>query len=199
MSGDNKALGRFELVGIPAAPRGMPQIEVTFDIDANGIVNVSAKDLGTGKEQAIKITSSSGLSDNEVERMVQEAEQYADDDKNRRESAELRNQAETLLYSTEKTTEELGEKLPEADKEKITAVGEQLRKSLEGDDPEAIRSDIEALTQASHKLAELLYSQSAATPPDSDQPGDDQNPDEGSGSQQSDDNIVDAEYEEVKK
>jgi molecular chaperone DnaK len=104
MSGDNKALGRFELVGIPAAPRGMPQIEVTFDIDANGIVNVSAKDLGTGKEQAIKITSSSGLSDNEVERMVQEAEQYADDDKNRRESAELRNQAETLLYSTEKTT-----------------------------------------------------------------------------------------------
>jgi molecular chaperone DnaK len=199
MSGDNKALGRFELVGIPAAPRGMPQIEVTFDIDANGIVNVSAKDLGTGKEQAIKITSSSGLSDNEVERMVQEAEQYADDDKNRRESAELRNQAETLLYSTEKTTEELGEKLPEADKEKITAVGEQLRKSLEGDDPEAIRSDIEALTQASHKLAELLYSQSAATPPDSDQPGDDQNPDEGSGSKQSDDNIVDAEYEEVKK
>jgi molecular chaperone DnaK len=199
MSGDNKALGRFELVGIPAAPRGMPQIEVTFDIDANGIVNVSAKDLGTGKEQAIKITSSSGLSDNEVERMVQEAEQYADDDKNRRESAELRNQAETLLYSTEKTTEELGEKLPEADKEKITAVGEQLRKSLEGDDPEAVRSDIEALTQASHKLAELLYSQSAATPPDSDQPGDDQNPDEGSGSKQSDDNIVDAEYEEVKK
>ena len=101
MAGDNKTLGRFELVGIPAAPRGMPQIEVTFDIDANGIVNVSAKDLGTGKEQAIKITSSSGLSDSEVERMVQEAEQYADDDKKRRESAELRNQAETLLYSTE--------------------------------------------------------------------------------------------------
>ena len=199
MSGDNKTLGRFELVGIPAAPRGMPQIEVTFDIDANGIVNVSAKDLGTGKEQAIKITSSSGLSDSEVERMVQEAEQYADDDKNRRESAELRNQAETLLYSTEKTTGELGDKLPEADKEKITAVSEQLRKSLEGDDPEAIRSDIEALTQASHKLAELLYSQSAATPPGSDQSGDDQNQDDGSGNKQDDDNIVDAEYEEVKK
>ncbi len=198
MSGDNKTLGRFELVGIPAAPRGMPQIEVTFDIDANGIVNVSAKDLGTGKEQAIKITSSSGLSDSEVERMVQEAEQYADDDKNRRESAELRNQAETLLYSTEKTTGELGDKLPEADKEKITAVSEQLRKSLEGDDPEAIRSDIEALTQASHKLAELLYSQSA-TPPSSDQPSDDQNQDGGSGNKQDDDNIVDAEYEEVKK
>ena len=131
MAGDNKTLGRFELVGIPAAPRGMPQIEVTFDIDANGIVNVSAKDLGTGKEQAIKITSSSGLSDSEVERMVQEAEQYADDDKKRRESAELRNQAETLLYSTEKTMGELGDKLPEADKEKITAVSEQLRKSLE--------------------------------------------------------------------
>ncbi|MDG2195403.1 MAG: molecular chaperone DnaK [SAR324 cluster bacterium] len=199
MAGDNKTLGRFELVGIPAAPRGMPQIEVTFDIDANGIVNVSAKDLGTGKEQAIKITSSSGLSDSEVERMVQEAEQYADDDKNRRESAELRNQAETLLYSTEKTMGELGDKLPEADKEKITAVSEQLRKSLEGDDPEAIRSDIEALTQASHKLAELLYSQSAANPSDSDQPGDDQNQGGGSGSKQEDDNIVDAEYEEVKK
>ena len=199
MAGDNKTLGRFELVGIPAAPRGMPQIEVTFDIDANGIVNVSAKDLGTGKEQAIKITSSSGLSDSEVERMVQEAEQYADDDKKRRESAELRNQAETLLYSTEKTMGELGDKLPEADKEKITAVSEQLRKSLEGDDPEAIRSDIEALTQASHKLAELLYSQTAANPSDSDQPGDDQNQGGGSGSKQDDDNIVDAEYEEVKK
>jgi molecular chaperone DnaK len=199
MAGDNKTLGRFELVGIPAAPRGMPQIEVTFDIDANGIVNVSAKDLGTGKEQAIKITSSSGLSDSEVERMVQEAEQYADDDKKRRESAELRNQAETLLYSTGKTMGELGDKLPEADKEKITAVSEQLRKSLEGDDPEAIRSDIEALTQASHKLAELLYSQTAANPSDSDQPGDDQNQGGGSGSKQDDDNIVDAEYEEVKK
>ena len=199
MAGDNKTLGRFELVGIPAAPRGMPQIEVTFDIDANGIVNVSAKDLGTGKEQAIKITSSSGLSDSEVERMVQEAEQYADDDKKRRESAELRNQAETLLYSTEKTMGELGDKLPDADKEKITAVSEQLRKSLEGDDPEAIRSDIEALTQASHKLAELLYSQTAANPSDSDQPGDDQNQGGGSGSKQDDDNIVDAEYEEVKK
>ncbi len=199
MAGDNKTLGRFELVGIPAAPRGMPQIEVTFDIDANGIVNVSAKDLGTGKEQAIKITSSSGLSDSEVERMVQEAEQYADDDKKRRESAELRNQAETLLYSTEKTMGELGDKLPEADKEKITAVSEQLRKSLERDDPEAIRSDIEALTQASHKLAELLYSQTAANPSDSDQPGDDQNQGGGSGSKQDDDNIVDAEYEEVKK
>lgn len=199
MAGDNKTLGRFELVGIPAAPRGMPQIEVTFDIDANGIVNVSAKDLGTGKEQAIKITSSSGLSDSEVERMVQEAEQYADDDKKRRDSAELRNQAETLLYSTEKTMGELGDKLPEADKEKITAVSEQLRKSLEGEDPEAIRSDIEALTQASHKLAELLYSQASANPSGSDQPGDDQNQGGGSGSKQDDDNIVDAEYEEVKK
>ena len=199
MAADNKTLGRFELVGIPAAPRGMPQIEVTFDIDANGIVNVSAKDLGTGKEQAIKITSSSGLSDSEVERMVQEAEQYADDDKKRRDSAELRNQAETLLYSTEKTMGELGDKLPEADKEKITAVSEQLRKSLEGDDPEAIRSDIEALTQASHKLAELLYSQAAANPSGSDQPGDDQNQGGGSGSKQDDDNIVDADYEEVKK
>lgn len=200
MSADNKSLGRFELVGLPPAPRGMPQIEVTFDIDANGIVNVSAKDLGTGKEQAIKITSSSGLSDSEVERMIQEAERYADDDKKRRESAELRNQAETLLYSTEKTVSDLGEKLPVADKEKIEAVSEQLRKSLENGDPDAIRSDIEALTQASHKLAEMLYQQSAANQQPTDgEPGGDSGSGNHSNKKQDDDDIVDADYEEVKK
>ncbi|MEC8187461.1 MAG: molecular chaperone DnaK, partial [SAR324 cluster bacterium] len=148
MSQDNKTLGRFELVGIPPAPRGMPQIEVTFDIDANGIVNVSAKDLGTGKEQAIKITASTGLSDDEVEKMVNDAEKFADEDKQKRDSVESRNQAESLIYSTEKSMGELGDKLPEEDKSKITACIDQLQKSLEQDDLEAIKSDTEALVQA---------------------------------------------------
>ena len=142
MSTDNKTLGRFELVGIPPAPRGVPQIEVTFDIDANGIVHVSAKDLGTGKEQAIKIESSGGLSEEEVEKMVNDAEQYADEDKAKRESVEVKNQAETLIYSTEKSVSELGDKLPEEDKTKIEACTEQLKKSVESDDIEAIKSDI---------------------------------------------------------
>ena len=154
MSQDNKTLGRFELVGIPPAPRGMPQIEVTFDIDANGIVNVSAKDLGTGKEQAIKITASTGLSDDEVEKMVNDAEKFADEDKQKRDSVESRNQAESLIYSTEKSMGELGDKLPEEDKSKITACIDQLKKSLEQDDLEAIKSDTEALVQASHKMAD---------------------------------------------
>ena len=159
MSTDNKTLGRFELVGIPPAPRGVPQIEVTFDIDANGIVHVSAKDLGTGKEQAIKIESSGGLSEEEVEKMINDAEQFADEDKAKRESVEVKNQAETLIYSTEKSVSELGDKLPEEDKTKIEACTEQLKKSVESDDIEAIKSDIEALSQASHKMAEMLYSQ----------------------------------------
>jgi molecular chaperone DnaK len=201
MAGDNKTLGRFELVGIPPAPRGVPQIEVTFDIDANGIVNVSAKDLGTGKEQAIKITSSSGLSEDEIKRMVNEAEQYADDDKKRRETAELRNQAESLLYSTEKSVSDLGDKLPQEDKDKINAVSDQLRKSLESGEPEAIKSDLEALTQASHKLAEMLYSQQASAEGAS-AGGDAQGGASAAGENQSkkdDDDIVDADYEEVKK
>jgi len=146
MSSDNKTLGRFELVGIPPAPRGMPQIEVTFDIDANGIVHVSAKDLGTGKEQAIKIESSGGLSEADVEKMINDAEQFADEDKAKRESVEVKNQAETLIYSTEKSISDLGDKLPEEDKTKIEACSEQLKKSMETDDMEAIKSDLEALT-----------------------------------------------------
>ncbi len=203
MSGDNKTLGKFELVGIPAAPRGVPQIEVTFDIDANGIVNVSAKDLGTGKEQAIKITSSSGLSDDEIDKMVQDAERFAGEDKLKRESVELRNQAEAMIYSTEKSLSEMGDKLPEEDKTKIEATKEQLRKSLEGDDTEAIKSDLEALTQASHKLAEMLYQQQAqqqgGAGPDGTPGGDAAG---GSGQEKaksSDEDIVDADFEEVKK
>ena len=200
MSTDNKTLGRFELVGIPPAPRGVPQIDVTFDIDANGIVHVSAKDLGTGKEQAIKIESSGGLSDDEVEKMVNEAEQFADEDKAKREGVEVKNQAETLIYSTEKSIGELGEKLPEEDKTKIEACCEQLKKSLEKDDADSIKSDIEALTQASHKMAELLYSQQAEEKGDTSKNGnEDSSPDGEEESKKDDEDIVDADFEEVKK
>jgi molecular chaperone DnaK len=198
MSTDNKTLGRFELVGIPPAQRGVPQIEVTFDIDANGIVHVSAKDLGTGKEQAIKIEASSGLSDEEVEKMVNDAEQFAEEDKSKRERVEVKNQAETLIYSTEKSVSELGEKLPEEDKTKIEACSEQLKKSLETDDIDAIKSDLEALTQASHKMAELLYSQAEQQTAASEQGTEDaQDGEEKKG--KDDEDIVDADFEEVKK
>ena len=199
MSTDSKTLGRFELVGIPPAPRGVPQIEVTFDIDANGIVHVSAKDLGTGKEQAIKIESSGGLSDEEVEKMVNDAEQFAEEDKVKREGVEVKNQAETLIYSTEKSVSELGDKLPEEDKTKIAACSEQLKKSLETEDLDAIKSDLEALTQASHKMAELLYSQQAEEQTSS---AEHENEDARDGEEKSakdDEDIVDADFEEVKK
>ena len=201
MSTDNKTLGRFELVGIPPAPRGVPQIDVTFDIDANGIVHVSAKDLGTGKEQAIKIESSGGLSDDEVEKMVNEAEQFADEDKAKREGVEVKNQAETLVYSTEKSVGELGDKLPEEDKTKIEACCEQLKKSLESDNVDSIKSDIEALTQASHKMAELLYSQQSDKQGEdtSNQKGDSANKDSENSSDKDNEDIVDADFEEVKK
>ena len=199
MSTDNKTLGRFELVGIPSAPRGIPQIEVTFDIDANGIVHVSAKDLGTGKEQAIKIESSGGLSEEEVEKMINDAEQFADEDKVKREAVEVKNQAETLVYSTEKSVDELGEKLPEEDKTKIEACCEQLKKSIETDDVDAIKSDIEALTQASHKMAEILYSQQAEQQGGEAGDGSGDTPASEEKSGKEDDDIVDADFEEVKK
>ncbi len=199
MSTDNKTLGRFELVGIPPAPRGVPQIEVTFDIDANGIVHVSAKDLGTGKEQAIKIESSGGLSEEEVEKMINDAEQFADEDKEKREAVEVKNQAETLVYSTEKSVDELGDKLPEEDKTKIEACCEQLKKSIETDDVDAIKSDIEALTQASHKMAEILYSQQAEQQGGEAGDGSGDTPASEEKSGKEDDDIVDADFEEVKK
>ncbi len=199
MSTDNKTLGRFELVGIPPAPRGIPQIEVAFDIDANGIVHVSAKDLGTGKEQAIKIESSGGLSEEEVEKMINDAEQFADEDKVKREAVEVKNQAETLVYSTEKSVDELGEKLPEEDKTKIEACCEQLKKSIETDDVDAIKSDIEALTQASHKMAEILYSQQAEQQGGEAEDGSGDTPASEEKSGKEDDDIVDADFEEVKK
>jgi len=154
-----KSLGRFDLVGIPPAPRGVPQIEVTFDIDANGIVSVSAKDLGTGKEQAIKITPSSGLSKEEVERLVKEAESHAQEDKKRKEEAELRNQADTLIYTTEKTLREYGDKVSQDERKRIEEKISNLRKTLEGKDVEAIKKAMEELTTASYKIAEEMYKQ----------------------------------------
>jgi molecular chaperone DnaK len=157
MAGFNKTLGKFQLVGIPPAPRGVPQVEVTFDIDANGILSVSAKDLGTGNEQKIEVRSGSGLADDEIERMVKDAEAHADDDKRLRELADAKNQAETALYSVEKSLREHGDKVDEATKTPIEAAATELRSALEGDDAEAIRTRTQALHEASYKLAEVVY------------------------------------------
>jgi molecular chaperone DnaK len=162
MAAENRTLGNFDLVGIPAAPRGVPQIEVTFDIDANGIVHVSAKDLGTGKEQHIQITSSSGLSESEIDKMVKDAEANAESDKKKRESVDARNEADSLIYATEKSLKELGEKVSEADKQKIEDAKAELKKALESDNTEDIKSKTEALKQASYKIAEEVYKQQAA-------------------------------------
>jgi molecular chaperone DnaK len=162
MASQNRVLGRFDLVGIPPAPRGIPQIEVTFDIDANGIVHVSAKDLGTGKEQKIRIESSSGLNDQDIDRMVKEAELHAEEDKKEREKAEVRNEADSMIYSTEKNIKDLGEKVSAADKSKAEEAIADLRKILEGGDTQAIKDKTEALKQVSYKIAEELYKQQAA-------------------------------------
>jgi molecular chaperone DnaK len=158
MAAGNKTLGKFHLTDIPAAPRGIPQIEVTFDIDANGIVNVSAKDKGTGKEQKITISGSTALNDDEVERMVKDAESHAEEDASRKEEVEVRNNADSLVYSTEKTVAELGDKVPEETKTSVNEAVESLKKALEGSDIEAIKTQTEALQQAGYKLAEIVYS-----------------------------------------
>ncbi len=162
MASQNRTLGRFDLVGIPAAPRGVPQIEVTFDIDANGIVHVSAKDLGTGKEQSVRIESSSGLSESEIERMVKEAEANAEADKKEREKVDVRNEADSMVYATEKTLKELGDKVSGADKQKIDDALAALKQALTGDNVEDIKAKTEALKQASYKIAEEVYKQQAA-------------------------------------
>ncbi len=159
---DNRTLGRFHLVGLPPAPRGLPQIEVTFDIDANGIVNVSAKDLGTGKEQKITITASSGLSKDEVDRMMKEAESHADDDKKRREEIELRNRADQAVYGAERMLKDAGEKLSAADRQAIESAMETVKKAGEGQDASAIQRALDELTQAQHKAAESLYRQAGS-------------------------------------
>jgi len=162
MASQNRTLGRFDLVGIPPAPRGVPQIEVTFDIDANGIVHVSAKDLGTGKEQKIRIESSSGLSEDEINRMVHEAEEHAAEDKEAREKIEVRNEADSLVYTTEKSLKDFGDKISDEDKQKIEAAAAELKKALENDSLDEIRSKMETLKQASYKLAEEVYKQAGA-------------------------------------
>lgn len=162
MASQNRTLGNFDLVGIPPAPRGVPQIEVTFDIDANGIVHVSAKDLGTGKEQHIRIESSSGLSESEIDRMVKEAEANAETDKREREKVEVHNNADSLIYTTEKTLKDMGDKVSAADKANIEEAVAALKKSLEGDDIDDIKAKTEALQQASYKIAEELYKNQGA-------------------------------------
>lgn len=195
MAADNKTLGRFDLVGIPPAPRGVPQIEVTFDIDANGIVHVSAKDLATGKEQSIQITASSGLSQEEIEKLVKEAEMHAEEDRRRRELVDTRNQADALIYSTEKTLKDLGDKVDAATRSRIDAQIEKLRKAMEGDDKRAIEKEMEQLTQVSHKLAEEMYKKTAEQQA---QAGSSAASAGGASGRKSDDDVVDADFEEVK-
>jgi len=163
MANQNRVLGRFDLVGIPPAPRGVPQIEVTFDIDANGIVHVSAKDLGTGKEQKIRIESSSGLSDSDIDRMVKEAELHAEEDKKEREKAEVHNEADSMIYATEKNIKDLGDKVSAADKSKTEEAIADLRKALDSGDIQSIKNKTEALKQASYKIAEEIYKQQGAS------------------------------------
>ena len=195
MANNNKTLGRFQLVGIPPAPRGMPQIEVTFDIDANGIVSVSAKDMGTGKEQSIKITASSGLSEEEIKRLVKDAEMHAEDDKKKRELIDARNMADSMIYTTEKTIKEAGDKVDAATKESINQAVENLKKSMEGDDAQEIKRLTEELTQVSHKLAEAMYAQASQQQAQAGgTPGDESAADE-----KKDEDVVDADFEEVKK
>ena len=165
MAAQNRTLGNFDLVGIPAAPRGVPQIEVTFDIDANGIVHVSAKDLGTGKEQHIQITSSSGLSEDEINRMVKDAEANAEADKAKREAVDAKNEADSLIYATEKSLKDLGDKISDADKQKIEDAVADLKKSIETENTEDIKAKTEALKQASYKIAEEVYKQQSAQDP----------------------------------
>jgi len=197
MAAHNKTLGRFELTDIPAAPRGVPQIEVTFDIDANGIVHVSAKDKATGKEQSIRITASSGLSQEDIDQLIKDAEMHAEEDKRQKELAEARNNADSLIYSTEKSMNELGDKVDAETKSRIEEIIGRLRKEIEGEDVDKIKSISEELTQASHKLAETMYQQASES--DGEQAGAESAG--ASGSQSSgaeDEDVVDADYEEVK-
>jgi len=195
MASDNKLLGQFDLVGIPPAPRGVPQVEVTFDIDANGIVHVGAKDLGTGKEQSIQITASSGLSKDEVERMVKEAEAHAADDRKRREAVDARNQLDGLVYQTEKTLGEHGSALDAATREGVEAALKKAKEVLDSQDAAAIRAASDELSRASHKLAEAMYQKASAGGAQG-EPGHDGT---GGGEQKPKDDVVEAEFEEVKE
>ena len=194
---DNKTLGVFHLDGIPAAPRGVPQIEVTFDIDANGIVHVSAKDLGTGKETAITITSNTNMSKDDIEKAVHEAEQYAEEDKKRREEIDTRNNADQMVYQMEKTLKDAGDKLDQADKDAVQAEIDKLKETLKGDDIEAIKKQMEATQTKMYSFAEKLYKanapQDGATPPTGGPAGGNPN----GGNNGGDDNVYDADYKNV--
>jgi len=206
MAADNKLLGQFDLIGLPPAPRGVPQVEVTFDIDANGIVNVSAKDKGTGREQQIRIQASGGLADEEIERMVKEAEQHADEDKQQRELAETRNHAEALIHSAEKNIKEYGDKIADNERQSIEADIEALKSVKDSDDVADISAKVETLTQSSMKLGEAMYRAQSEAGPEGDasesggegaefntaesEPG-------GDADESAADDIVDADFEEV--
>ncbi|MBZ0293186.1 MAG: Hsp70 family protein, partial [Anaerolineae bacterium] len=192
MAADNKSLGKFILDGIPPAPRGVPQVEVTFDIDANGILNVSAQDKATGREQKITITASSGLAEDEIQRMVQEAEQHASDDAKRREAAELQNRVESTIFSAEKLLRDFDEKLPEDAKKQTREKIDELRKAQESNDPTKIESTMEALAQHIQSLGGRMYEQTEADPNAQQQPGAEESkkgPD--------DEDVVDAEFTEA--
>ena len=191
-----KTLGRFDLIGIPPSPRGMPQIEVTFDIDANGIVNVSAKDLGTGKEQAIRIESSSGLSKDDVEKMVKESELHAEEDRKKRELSEAKNQADALLYSTEKSLKDYGDKVGEDEKKKIQETVDKLKEALKGDDLEIIKKAQEEVSAASHKLAEEIYKEAAAKQAQEQAKTTQEPPKEEPQKEEGKEDVVDAEFKE---
>jgi molecular chaperone DnaK len=190
MAADNKILGQFDLIGIPPAPRGVPQIEVTFDIDANGIVNVSARDKGTGKEQQIRIQASGGLSEADIDKMVKDAEAHAEEDKKRKAQVEAKNHAEALVHSTEKTLAEHGAKVGEADRRAIETALADLKEALKGSDADAITTKANALAQASMKLGEAMYKQAEQ------QPGGGEGGD-GGGAEAKKDDVVDAEFTEV--
>ena len=195
MAADNKLLGNFDLVGIPPAPRGVPQIEVTFDIDANGIVNVSAKDKGTGKEQQIKIQASGGLSEEEIDKMVKEAEANAEADKKKREGVDVKNQADTMIHSAEKNLKEFGDKVSEQEKNTIENDIKALKEAVASDDTDKIKSGLEALTQSSMKLGEAMYKAQQQDAPNPNEPSENA----AGGSDQNDEKVVDAEFEEVKE
>ncbi len=195
MAADNKLLGNFDLVGIPPAPRGVPQIEVTFDIDANGIVNVSAKDKGTGKEQQIKIQASGGLSEEEIDKMVKEAEANAEADKKKREGVDIKNQADTMIHSAEKNLKEFGDKVSEQEKNAIENDIKTLKEAVASDNTDKIKSGLEALTQSSMKLGEAMYKAQQQDAPNPNEPSDNK----AGGSDQNNEKVVDAEFEEVKE
>ena len=197
MAADNKLLGQFDLVGIPVAPRGVPQIEVTFDIDANGIVHVAAKDLGTGKEQSIKITASSGLNEEEIKQMVKDAEAHAAEDKKRKETVEARNQLDSLVYATEKSLKEHGSDLDGGVRDNIDAALKEAKEALGGQDAQAMRTAAERLSQSSHKLAEAMYAK-ASQQSAGQQTSDDSKEQPSSDGKKKKDDVVDADFEEVK-